>query len=358
MPRSSPSPSGKFVFLLVTLLFLASAILLYASTGVIVSFGVPDATVSYVYAINASGTISGTSIDSQSVAHGFLRDASSNFTSIDEPDADTQPNRGTDVTGINDMGEVTGLYWCDDAIGTSSPCGFVRDQLGNYTSFVVSNAAATVGVSINNAGVIAGLYGIPNDTSGKQFAFIRDASGNITTFLPPNANTMNIAGINASSQIAGSYRSDIDNNFHGFVRAASGNVKTFDGPQSVQTGTAAINNNGTVVGSFYTQAGLAHGYFRDAQGNFTSFDVPVAGNQGTYAAAINAAGTIAGYYVDAKSVIHGYVRDPSGAFTLFDAPNAGTKANLGTVPNCINRTGQIAGMFYTNDGRTRDFLRK
>jgi hypothetical protein len=347
----------KFTAIL-TALVVASTLLLYAATGVIVSFGVPGAAVSYVYAINASGTISGTSIDSQSVAHGFLRDASSNFTSIDEPDADTQPNRGTDVTGINDLGEVTGLYWCDDATGTSSACGFVRDQLGNYTSFVVPNAAATVGVSINNAGVIAGLYGIPNDTSGKQFAFIRDTSGNITTFLPTNANTMNIAGINASSQIAGSYRSDIDNNFHGFVRSASGNIKTFDGPQSVQTGTIAINNNGTVVGSFYTEAGLAHGYFRDAQGDFTSFDVPVAGNQGTYAAAINAAGTIAGYYFDAKSVIHGYVRDPSGAFTLFDAPNAGTKANLGTVPNCINRMGQIAGMFYTNDGRTRDFLRK
>ena len=353
--RTISRRSLKFAAIL-TALVLTSTLLPYAATGVIVSFGVPGAFVSYVYAINASGTISGTSIDSQSVAHGFLRDASSNFTSIDEPDAD--PNRGTDVTGINDLGEVTGLYWCDDTTGTASACGFVRDQLGNYTSFVVPDSAATVGVSINNAGVVAGLYGIPNDTSGKQFAFIRDASGNITTFLPPNANTMSVAGINASSQIAGSYRSDIDNNFHGFVRTASGNIKAFDGPQSVQTGVAAINNNGTVVGSFYTQAGLSHGYFRDAQGNFTSFDVPVSGNQGTSALAINAAGTIAGYYLDANSVIHGYVRDPSGAFTFFDAPNAGTKANLGTVPNCINRTGQIAGMFYTNDGRTRDFLRK
>ena len=340
------------------LVLILSSIILCAASGVIVSFAAPGAAFTYPFAINANGTVAGYFQDSHGITHGFLRDASSTLTIVDEPDADTtQPGRGTSIAAVNDLEQATGEYSCPNADGTLVVCGFVRDQLGNYTSFIVPNMLGTTPSSINNAGVIAGLY-VPPSTNGFEFGFIRDAAGNITTFAPPHANAMNSVAMNASSQIAGSYRSDVDNGFHAFVRSASGNIKTFDGPQAVDTFATAINNDGTVVGNYYGSSGAAHGYFRTAQGTFTSFDVPGAGVQGTYPVGINAAGTIAGIYVDAKTVNHGFVRDPSGTITTFDAPNAGNKINFGTIPTCINRTGQIAGLFYTNDGRIRAFLRR
>src|SRR5258708_26489940 len=103
MPRTLPSPSGKFVVLFVTLLFLASAILLYASTGVITSFNPLGAIRADAAGINATGTVVGTWIDSQNVSHGYMRTLSTVVTVLDDPDDSTQSNECTFIYGINDL---------------------------------------------------------------------------------------------------------------------------------------------------------------------------------------------------------------------------------------------------------------
>lgn len=346
----------------VTLFVLASVILLYAATGVITSFSPAGAIWTNVSGINVNGTIAGNWDDSNNVRHGYLRSLSTVVITVDEPDAGTQPNDGTDISGINDLGQVTGSYTCTTSSGTIEPCGFARDQYGNYTSFVAPGAVRTWGSGINNSGVIAGGYS-PNEGADIE-GFIRDASGNFTNFAVPNARDTFVITINATAQIVGYYYDDTFFNAHGFIRSPSGNIATFDAPLATQTYATAINNNGVVVGWHVDSTdpnAVRHAFYRDARGSITNFDVPGAGtgeNQGTFATGINGAGTIAGYFSDSNSVWHGFVRDPSGSFVTFDDPNAGTGSNQGTFPSCINRFGQVAGTFSGPKGQARGFVRK
>ncbi|MGA8432408.1 MAG: hypothetical protein WB729_21455 [Candidatus Sulfotelmatobacter sp.] len=341
---------------------LISTILLYAATGTISSFNPQGSTWADPTGINLGGVIAGNWIDSTGLRHGYLRSLSGTVAIVDEPDAGTLPNDGTWIFGINDVGQTTGSYSCTGSSGMIEPCGFVRDQYGNFTSFAAPGAVESWGQGINNAGVIAGGYS-PNQGADID-GFIRDSSGNITNFAVSNARNTLVQNINASSQIVGTYTDDASFNSHGFIRSPTGNIVTFDAPGAIQTYAVAISNNGFVAGYHVDSSdpnAVRHGFYRDAQGNITSFDVPGAGTgetQGTLAMGINAAGTITGSYADSNSISHGFVRDQSGSFVTFDDPNAGTKANQGTYPCCINRLGQIAGEFSGNKGQVRSFIRQ
>jgi hypothetical protein len=344
----------KFVLPFVTLIVLASVSLLYAATGVIVSYNPQGAAQTYAFGINVNGTVVGYWVDSQQELHGYLRDLSTALTPVDEPDADA---RGTYPQALNDLGQVTGGYGCVSSSGALTQCGFVRDQYGNYTPIPVSGAFATYGVGINNSGVIVGYYS-PTSQFTNIGGFVRDAAGNITTFSVPSAADTWVQAINSGSQIAGFYT---DNTTHAFLRGPSGEIKTFDVAGAAETVAIAINNNGVVAGYYVDSNGVTHAYYRDALGNITTFDAPGAGtgqNQGTLAWAINAAGTIAGNYIDSNSVSHGFVRDPTGSITTFDDPNASSEKNQGTFPTCINRMGQIAGRYSKQNGDLRGFVRK
>lgn len=343
----------KFVFFFGTL-SLASVTLLYAASGIIVSYNPEGAVQTYAFGINVDGTIVGYWVDSQQQLHGYLRDLSTAITEVDDPDADA---RGTYPQALNDLGQVTGGYGCLNSSGALTQCGFALDQYGNYTTILVPDAFATYGVGINNSGVIAGYYS-PSSQFTNVGGFVRDAAGNITTFSVSGASDTWVQAINSGSQIAGFYTA---NTTHAFLRSPSGEIKTFDVTGATETVAVAINNNGVVAGYYVDTNGVIHGYYRDAQGNVTTFDATGAGtgqNQGTLAWAINAAGTIAGNYIDSNSVSHGFVRDPSGSITSFDDPNASSEKGQGTSPTCINRLGQIAGHYSKQNGDLRGFLRK
>src|SRR5438045_3212047 len=88
-------------------------------------FNVPGSAGSAGYGINAAGMITGTWGDSVGI-HGFVRDASGNFTKFDPPGStDTEP------TDINAAGTVTGKYFAN------GDHGFVRDAAGHVTTFDV-----------------------------------------------------------------------------------------------------------------------------------------------------------------------------------------------------------------------------
>jgi hypothetical protein len=84
-------------------------------------------------------------------------------------------------------------------------------------------------------------------------------------------------------------------------------------------------------------------------GVFTEFSAPDAGaliQQGTYPMKINGGGLVAGYVSDSNWTYHGFLRDQSGHFTIFDVPGAKTTGNLlGTMPQAINTSGTIAGVW-------------
>ena len=104
--------------------------------------------------------------------HGFLRDSSGAFTTIDVPGATV-----TGFSGINDRGQMIGAYV--DANGT--PHAFLLDN-GVVTIIDVPNASITVPFGINNHGQIVGTY---TDNTG-TYAFLLN-NGAFTTINPPGA---------------------------------------------------------------------------------------------------------------------------------------------------------------------------
>src|SRR5207249_3207392 len=83
-----------------------------------------------------------------SKAHGFLRDATGVFTTLDVPGA-----LYTFAFGINGNGEIVGAYL--DGVATH---GFVRDVTGAYTTVDVPGSLRTEVHGIADDGRIVGLY--------------------------------------------------------------------------------------------------------------------------------------------------------------------------------------------------------
>ncbi len=234
---------------------------LRSRNGVFIHIAPPGAVNTAPVGINDSGEISGTFYDSAVVAHGFLRDASGNYSVIEEPDAVINgPDSGTLVAGINASGEVTGFYTYN---GTLALRGFVRDVSGNFVAFDAPDAGTCV-----FCGTTPGF-------------------------------------INLSGEVSGEY---VDNSFtkHGFVRDSAGNIVTFDVSGSLGTFVNGMNDAGTVVGGWFNGATTFLGFERTLSGSTISFSA--APPDSTNATAINNSGHITGYYLDGFGTEHGFVK--------------------------------------------------
>ena len=256
---------------------------------------------------------------------------------------------------------------------------------GSYsiTSFDDVNAGTTgghgtVGLSIDTAGDIAGVY---LDSNGATHGFERAASGAITNFDATGAGTASTQGTFALSidpggnYITGMY-ADSGNSYHGYVRAANGAITEFDVSGAGTGGhrgtiPMSVNTGGVIAGIYTTgtsQSGTTfyHGFMRAANGTITTFDAPGAGTntaQGTAPSAINASGVITGASADSSGVEHGFIRSASGTYTSFDAPGAGTSGNgiglksEGTIPGSIDTAGDISGVYTDASNQHHGFVR-
>jgi len=146
-------------------------------------------------------------------------------------------------------------------------------------------------------------------------------------------------------------------------------IETFDSPAGTKLsssglfltftdfGVLSIDHPGRVMGSFHDASGVAHGFIREVDGQMTTIDIPGA-SQGTFPAAINDLGVITGSYLDASGFAHGFVLrgkwdgsyDSAHAITI-DYPQAPVSAPIpGTYPAAINDEGEIAGVYYDENG--------
>ncbi len=289
---------------------------------------------------------------------------------FDAPSSGTGANQGTESTGINILGTITGNV-TDNGNGTH---GFVRAPDGKFTNFDAPGAdpvvACTCPFSINNFGVIAGFYG---DTNSVAHAFLRSPNGNIAAFDASEAGTGAGQGtypvnVNDLGVVVGFYL-DGNNVAHGFLRVPEGKLTTFDAPGA---GTIASDSNGTfaygmddfgVVAGYYNDANLvSHGFLRTPDGKFTTFDAPgadinPADSLGTLVSGINALGVIGGSFYDVNLVEHGFSRSPLGSFVIFEAPGAGTSAYDGTNVNAINLEGATTGYIEDVNDEAHPFVR-
>jgi hypothetical protein len=273
---------------------------------------------------------------------------------FDAPNSGTGAGQGTEATGINLEGTITGNV-TDNNFGTH---GFVRTAKGRFTNFDAPGADPIVGCTcpsgINDLGAIAGNT---VDTSGVNHGFVRTAEGQFTIFDDSQAPAGTVAGqgtipvgITDFGVIAGNY---VDGNYgeHGFVRTAEGKITTFDPPGSAFTSVWSINNFGQIAGVFFDANFVSHGFVRSAEGKITTFDPPgaVGGDAGTYNAFVNDFGVIAGsYYAANNDAEFGYLRWFAGQFTKFEAPKATAAAFFGTELAAINLESTTTGWVFTN----------
>jgi len=162
------------------------------------------------------------------VAHGFVRSPDGKITEFDVPNAGTDGSQGqgTYSVSINTEGAVTGQSVSSDNVTH----GFVRAPDGRITEFDVPGAGTdgsqyqgTFAEAINDAGAVTGQYIDANDV---QHGFVRIPDGRITKFDAPDAGTATSSyegtvplAINAAGEITGAY---FDSNYvlHGFLLLA------------------------------------------------------------------------------------------------------------------------------------------
>ena len=320
-----------------------------------------------------SGAIVGYYVDAKNVAHGFIRSADGNYTTIDVPYMEAA---GTQVYGINHRGTAVG--WWFEANGVYH--GYLRDDHGDFTTFDVPGAAPLqsqagsplvvipLPLAINRGGTVTGSY---VDEYNVIHCFVRSRDGRIDTFDAPDAGTGSgqgtigdTNGINRAGAISGGYFT-ADGVAHSFVRDPEGAITSFDGPGAGTTkgnGSVAqmINDAGTIPGVSLDNNGLNHAFIRYSDGTFVTFDVTGAGTasgQGTLATTTNVAGITAGNYFDANGVGYGFVRFRDGRITTFDVKGQGSSLGQGvTAINSINDEGAAVGWYVDAKGAYHGFI--
>lgn len=182
----------------------------FYSKGKFTTLDVPGSLRTSAFFLNAKGEVAGVYRDPTDDEGGFVRRGfvwrKGKFTTIDHPDAIDA--FGTSVIGINDQGEVVGVFLGADGVLH----GFVMDNKGKFTTLDAPAAdGQTIPQGINNPGTIAGYF-LGED--GNDHGFVL-SKGVYKTVDVPGAIWTEIYSINAQGQIVGAYE-DADG-VHGFV---------------------------------------------------------------------------------------------------------------------------------------------
>jgi probable HAF family extracellular repeat protein len=140
---------------------------------------------------------------------GFLYNGVSYIT-LDDPLA----TQGTYAFGINDAGQIVGIY-----NGVDGQHGFLYSN-GSYTNIDDPLGVGTHAYGINNIGQIVGEY---FDSSGGAHGFLYSGGGYTTTNDPATPNGTVDYGLNDHGQIVGTAISNGTTN--GFVASPTAEVK-------------------------------------------------------------------------------------------------------------------------------------
>jgi probable HAF family extracellular repeat protein len=279
-------------------------------------------------------------------SHGFVAKGG-RVTPIDHPNAATVPRSpesqtGTGTLGINDRGEILGVYEGRDRVIRH----FVRNRMGRYS--ILDDPPGTRDdrlsyetADINNRGEIVGFYN--DDEGATTTGFLRTRTGRFVDVNVPGARVTGPLKVNDLGQVVGIY-ADADGAVHGFVWK-HGDSRTIDVPGAVATVALGINDSGQIVGSWVDADGKYHGFLRHRRGAVTTLPDahgadPTSG--GTQPASINGRGQIVGVAYDARGGSRGFLLD-DGRYTPLD----GARDAAYTRALDINDRGRIVGDYAT-----------
>jgi hypothetical protein len=340
-----PAAAVKRTVLAGIILFLVS-VLPAAASHKLVSFDVPGAVLTYATAINAGGQVAGTYLGQDSLYHGFVRESNGTITTFDV----SGQTLSMSVVEINAAGQIAGYAYAAYIFSFS----FIRESDGTITTVAVpySGTTDTLIFGINDSGEVCGLYFL--SASDSDYGFVRNLSGGFTTLHASSiTQAINNLGETTGGIAGGRYG-------YAFVEDQYGNKTQFNPPGSTATIAQAINRSGQVAGYYLDASGIDYGFLRNPDGTILTFAAPGSGTgtfDGTYVRAMNDLGQIAGYTILNSGAYHAFVRDRAGNFTVFNAPNAGTCAYTGTQAISINASGTIAGYYTDTNGIAHGFLR-
>ena len=286
---------------------------LRSPSGSFTTFDPRGSTSTFVGSISTNGAIAGTYCSTTACApiHGFVRARDGTFTTFDSPAGSgglVAPiwNVGGPPPDINSAGAVAGTYFVTTP--SYAEHGFLRDKSGAFTTIDVSGASLTEVSVINPSGTIVGDF---NTQTEFGVGFIRSPNGSFTTIDAPGSVacggfTAPVA-INPAGAVAGLTQDPTCSIPLGYLRTPDGTVTTFGVPSALNFEAMAINPAALITGWFFDNSGV-HGYLRTLDGAITPFDVP--GSFGTFAFEISAPGAVIGGYYDANFVPHGFLRLP------------------------------------------------
>lgn len=182
---------------------------------------------------------------------------------------------GTRVTSINDAGVVAGMY--EDARGRTVAFTYAN---GVYATFSVPGATTTEVWGLSDTGFKSGRYSV----GGAESYYVETAVGIMTLQAP--ANIIAAYDVNSAGQVVGSYLEGGAR--YGFV-ALNGVVTRLDAPGATSITARSINDAGEVAGDYYRLGTQRAFLWRD--GVFTDLPVPGA----TQALGLSDTGTVVGY---------------------------------------------------------------
>lgn len=215
---------------------------------------------------------------------------------------------------------------------TSSP----TSRLYDFQTIDVPGASGTVVYGLNNCGDVVGLY---FDAAGSQHGFLFSKKDGFKTIDVPSAVATQLIGINDAHDIVGGW---LDNSgiVHG-VLIHEGRFIPINSPGGVDTVATGINDAGDIVGGFDLGDQATNIGFVLKKGQFTSFQNPSAAPSQTSASGIDIKGQIVGPYTDPLGQLHGFLLI-GGRYSTIDPPDA----QVGSEANGINSDGQIVGQYF------------
>jgi hypothetical protein len=254
----------------------------------------------------------------------------------------------TAATGINDSGQVAGVYgtfpdwtgfmYVPDPNAAGGLFGQLPALPAGYTTgwVTISSAGTVVGYAVTAASKAASFI-----LRAGAYDLIGDAA---PAYTDPRLINISPGGLAVGSATTAAGRAAL------IYDPGSGTGTTFTVPGYAFTALEGMNGSGASVGTVRlgpaSVNGNAFGFVRDAAGNVTPFQL---GGANTYAHAINDAGIVAGEF-GFDGVGQGFVGTLAG-WQLLSVPGA-----VYTAVQSINNAGQIVGQYALADGVLHSFV--
>ncbi len=256
------------------------------------------------------------------------------------------------LLGINNAGEIAGYF----GIGSDQHPnkGYTIQQPYAQPSFTNENYPNSVQTQVTGLNSFGTTVGFEVDAAGNNLGFV-DQGGNFTLIQDPNLPPGSVAGGTAFEQLLGvndagvavGFYNDANTNAHGFeYNIATQSFTEIDVAGATATTVTGINNEGVLSG-IDVVGGVTEGFI-DNNGTITQLTGP-AGATSTQALGLNDQGQVVGDFMDAAGNTHGFVYDSTtGTYAIVDDPNQGVVGGVtSTTINGINDQGQLVG-FYTD----------